>query len=411
MCQRLNDVDMRRRFYQHGSMAAHSRNKRLPYNATLMRIVMLSKALVTGAYQRKCELIAQQENVQLTVLVPPSWRTGRDVARLERAHTHGYTLTELPIRFNGNFHFHFYPTLSAVLTRLQPDVVHIDEEPYNLATYLALRGAQRVRARALFFTWQNLLRTYPPPFRWMERHVLAHADAAIAGNREAVHVLQTKGYTRPVPVIPQFGVDETLFCPPAAKPHAELEHPNFTIGYAGRLVPEKGMDLLLQALAGLPLHARVMIVGTGSALSGLRRLAQDLNVSERVQFAPAVPSARMPAVYAQLDALALPSRTLPNWKEQFGRVLVEAMACGVPVLGSTCGEIPQVIGDAGLIFPEGDVQQLRSQLLRLIEQPALRTDLLQRGRAHVLAHYTMARIADETVAIYRSLTHPETRNT
>jgi glycosyltransferase involved in cell wall biosynthesis len=85
-------------------------------------------------------------------------------------------------------------------------------------------------------------------------------------------------------------------------------------------------------------------------------------------------------------------------------VLIEAMACGAPVVGSTCGEIPQVIGDAGLIFPEGDVDALRDALLRLQRDDELRRALSARGRARVLARYTQKQIAAETVAVYRQMT-------
>jgi glycosyltransferase involved in cell wall biosynthesis len=107
-----------------------------------------------------------------------------------------------------------------------------------------------------------------------------------------------------------------------------------------------------------------------------------------------------------LDALALPSLTRPNWKEQFGRILIEAMACGVPVIGSDSGEIPHVIGDAGLIFPEGDVEALRSCLVRLMAEVPLQRELAERGRARVLAHYTQARVAEATRAVYRQMLAP-----
>jgi len=99
----------------------------------------------------------------------------------------------------------------------------------------------------------------------------------------------------------------------------------------------------------------------------------------------------------------LPSRTSSHWVEQFGRVLIEAMACGVAVVGSDSGEIPHVIGDAGLIFPEGDVAALRKQLARLQGNQALRRELGARGRARVMAHYTQAQVARDTVAFYREL--------
>jgi glycosyltransferase involved in cell wall biosynthesis len=376
-------------------------NSPLPYNRNPMRITLLSKALVTGAYQRKCELIAANPDVELTVCVPPAWRTGEHMARLERMHTQGYALVELPIHFNGNFHLHYYPQLAQQLQLVRPDIVHIDEEPYNLATFQALRVAQSLHARSLFFSWQNLLRHYPPPFRWLERYVLAHSRCAIAGSQEAAQVLRQKGFDREIDVIPQFGVDPDVFTPQVTAPRQAGER--FTIGYVGRLVKEKGVDLILRALAGLPDMVQLMIVGSGEELLNLRNLAMQLNIAGRVEFVPAVSSNRIASIYAQLNVLVLPSRTQVNWKEQFGRVLIEAMASGVPVIGSTCGEIPQVLGDAGLLFPEGDVDALRELLTQLFEQPDTCTNMAQRGRARVLAHYTMQRVADETVAVYRRM--------
>ena len=79
------------------------------------------------------------------------------------------------------------------------------------------------------------------------------------------------------------------------------------------------------------------------------------------------------------------------------------MHYGVPVIGSTCGEIPQVIGDAGLIFPEDDVEALRAALLRLQRDDSLRRDLARRGRARVLADYTQKQVARATVEVYRQM--------
>ena len=111
----------------------------------------------------------------------------------------------------------------------------------------------------------------------------------------------------------------------------------------------------------------------------------------------------MPQRLRELDALVLPARTQANWREQFGRVLVEAMACGVPVVGSTCGEIPGVIGDAGLVVPEGDVAALADALRRLRDDHQLRADLGGRGRARVLEHFTHAHVAQATVQVYRAM--------
>jgi glycosyltransferase involved in cell wall biosynthesis len=111
----------------------------------------------------------------------------------------------------------------------------------------------------------------------------------------------------------------------------------------------------------------------------------------------------MPGLYRKMDVLVLPSRTRPNWKEQFGRSLVEAMACGVTVVGSDSGEIPHVIGDAGLLFPEGQAGELRERLSRLMADAALRQALAQRGRDRVVALFTQAQIAARTYQVYREV--------
>ena len=178
-----------------------------------MRVLMLSKACVVGAYQRKLEEIAACPDIALTVAVPPEWRDERGVMRLERAHTRGYELVVEPMAFNGSFHLHYYPRFGQLIARLRPDIVHLDEEPYNFATWHALRFARRCGAKTLFFSWQNLLRRYPFPFSRFEHTVLQQADAAIVGNHASADVWRAKGYAGPIHVIPQFGVDPEIFRP------------------------------------------------------------------------------------------------------------------------------------------------------------------------------------------------------
>ncbi|MGQ0604841.1 MAG: glycosyltransferase [Anaerolineales bacterium] len=373
-----------------------------------MRVLMLSKACVVGAYQRKLEEIASL-GVELTVAVPPEWQDERGVQTLERAHTEGYELVGTPIVFNGNFHLHFYPRFDELVARIRPDLVHVDEEPYNLATWLALRAAKKRGSKVLFFSWQNLNRRYPPPFNWMEADVLAHTDAAIVGNTDVAMVWRAKGYRGPLSVIPQFGVDPEIFVEREARrvegksgPALHAPRSALTVGYAGRLVPEKGVDILLLAAAQTP-EVRVRILGSGPERPLLEHLIRQYDLRERVTLERPLASTAMPQFYSQLDCLVLPSRTRPNWKEQFGRVLIEAMACGVPVIGSTCGEIPNVIGEAGLTFPEEDVEALAAQIRSLMERSDLRARLSAAGRARVLAHYTQHRIAEQTVAVYQEV--------
>lgn len=365
-----------------------------------MKVLILSKALVVGTYRRKLEILAEAPDVELVAVVPRAWREpGVGLLRMEKGFTRGYRLLVRPIALNGQFHLFFWPFLGRLLRQERPDILHIDEESFNLATFQAMRLGARLGSRCLFFNWANLYRRLPPPFSWFERYNLAHATHAVAGNRDAAEILQRKGYTGPLSIIPQFGVDERAFRPVSRKSEGE----EMLVGYAGRLVPQKGVADLVEAMIGLPPTVRLLVAGGGELESRLRRRASELGLSGRIEFTGPLPSVDMPDFYHRLDAFVLPSRTAPHWKEQFGRVLVEAMACGVAVLGSDSGEIPHVIGEAGLIFAEGDVTALRGQLLRLANDRDLRDELGRRGRARVLAHYAQERVAQAYLQVYRTM--------
>ncbi len=364
-----------------------------------MRVLMISKACVVSVYRRKLEEMSRL-GISLTVVVPPGWRDERGWLPLEDGHTRGYSLRVTPMAFNGSFHLHYYPRLWQVMCQERPDIVHVDEEAYNLATWHAVWLAGRLKARSLFFSWQNLHRRYPPPFCWGERYVYRHVDGAIAGSREVLQVLRDKGYRGPACVIPQFGVDPTLYG------RADAPKKRFVIGYVGRLVPEKGIADLLHAVAALPGNWHVRLLGSGPDRKRLIGLAHSLGIVERVSFDGQIPSSQVPLYLQKLHVLVLPSHTSPHWKEQFGRVLVEAMISGVPVIGSDSGQIPEVIGDAGLLFPEGDERALRRRLQSLMHDPSLWYEMSQRGRRRAMERFTQAQVAARTVSFYKSLLSP-----
>ena len=360
---------------------------------------MLSKACIVGTYQRKLEeMAATNPTMHLTVAVPPYWKDERGITPLERVHTRGYQLRVLPMALNGQFHLHFYPTFRRLVRELQPDIVHIDEEPYNLATYHANRIARRAGAKTLWFSWQNLHRQYPPPFAWMERYNLQHTHYALTGSQTAAQVWRDKHYAGPLAVIPQFGVDPEMFAPPDARPTGPVH-----IAYAGRLVPEKGVDILIRALHKLDGDWRATILGGGPQATQLQTLAQQGTHADRITFQDALPSTAMPDFYQAADIFVLASRTQKNWMEQFGRVLIEAMACGTAVVGAESGEIPHVISNAGLTFPENDTNALHAQLHTLIHHPDQRAILAQQGRVRVLTHFTQRHIAAATLKIYEEI--------
>ncbi len=363
-----------------------------------MRVVMVSKALVVGNYQHLAVEIGRR-GVELTVLCPPSWQDSRGQHPLERLPSTEFRLQAMPIRWNGHYHLHHYPGLGQQLRALKPDLVHLDEEPYNLATFQGLRWAHRQGIPAMWVTWQNLDRRYPPPFRWFERYAYRTANHALACTQEAEQVVRAKGYKGALTVTPLMGVDSRLFFP-GPKPIAKTP---FSIGYAGGLLPEKGVDILLQACTELDGDWRLHIAGGGQEESHLRQLAEKLDITSSIQWWGRQSSRDMPGFYRQLHVLVLPSRTRPNWKEQFGRVLIEAMACGVPAVVSDSGACQQVVGSAGLVYPEADPRALAHHLQSLNDSNPLRQELGQVALQRVRDSFEMGTVAARIVDVYHQM--------
>jgi hypothetical protein len=278
--------------------------------------------------------------------------------------------------------------------RLPPaDVLQIEEEPWTPTAYLAARARRRVAT--VLFTWENVARQLPPPWSWMRRATLARVDGVIAGSAGAADEARRQGYRGPLAVIPQLGVEVADGPVRAAGSEGPLR-----VAFAGRLTHEKGVDVLLRALARMEAPAHLRILGDGPERGGLERLARELGVADRVQFLGAWPHERVATIWPETDVLVLPSRTTPRWKEQLGHVLLEAMAHRVAVVGSTCGAIPEVVGEAGLVFPEGEIGALTAHLELLARDPLARARLAGAGRERVAAEFTNARIAARTRAFH-----------
>jgi glycosyltransferase involved in cell wall biosynthesis len=270
-------------------------------------------------------------------------------------------------------------------------------------TYEAMRLAAANNVPALFFNWQNIYKDYPWPFSYFENYNFTHASAGIAGSREIRDILLEKKCRAPLFVIPQFGVDTDVYChrPQRALRKTIVGDGAFTIGYAGRFVEEKGIGTLIETFNKLPDNVHLVLIGSGPLKEKLRRQVSLFGATDRLHIIDQVGSRDMPVYLNIMDCLVLPSLTFPNWKEQFGRILIEAMACEVPVIGSTAGEIPNVIGEAGLIFPEGNSAALAKSLQIVMGDDNRRVILAKKGRERVLEHFTQKKIARDTLDVYR----------
>jgi glycosyltransferase involved in cell wall biosynthesis len=152
------------------------------------------------------------------------------------------------------------------------------------------------------------------------------------------------------------------------------------VGYLGRFVAEKGLRVLMAALDAQRTPWRALLLGGGKLEDKLRAWAAKYPDS-RVRVLTNVAHDQVAPYVAAMDVLAAPSQTTRTWKEQFGRMLIEGMACGVAVVGSDSGEIPYVIGDAGVVVGEADLPGWTRAIGELLENPARRHELGARGRS------------------------------
>ncbi len=353
---------------------------------------------------RKVEAMAAYPDIQIRTIAPARWKDAFLTAHQMDARYPRDERIALPMWGPlTDPHRGIYRTLTFGMRAFRPHIVHAEEEPDSLAALQVALARQLFAPRAalVLHTWQNLDRVKRQAVRAVIRISLAAADAVCCANQEAVELLQRWGYTRPTPLIPAMGVDTETFrpCTPPSS--------GFHIGYVGRLVPEKGVDTLLDAVA-LLLRQRpsapvsLTIVGSGPYEPALRERAARVHLQPRIQFLGGMTPEWVAQVLCGLHVLVLPSRTTPVWKEQLGRVLLEAMASGVPVIGSDSGAIPEVIGDAGLLFPEGDAEALADSLALLLQDRRLWNDLRRRGLARA-QEYSQAALAERTRAFYSEL--------
>jgi glycosyltransferase involved in cell wall biosynthesis len=365
-----------------------------------VKLLAISHSCIADVNQELYVALARQ-GVDLELVVPALWSDEyaglRPPAKLPAVK---FPFHALPVIGPGKKMLHVYRSgLGRTLRRARPDVVLIDEEPFSLVLAQIATASMLRRIPWVCYTKQNIRKNYPPPFKWLEKMTYRKARTIIALSEEVRDVLRAKGYTGPAPLLAH-ACDLSLF---RAEPNAELRAQlglgaEPVLGYLGRFVPEKGLETLIGATAKLHREGRkfkVLMVGSGAHESTLREAVTREGLDSVFVWTGAVPHNKAGDYMRCLDVFVLPSLTTPRWKEQFGRVIIEAMACGVPVAGSDSGFIPYLIRDTegGEIFRENDVADCARAIEALAFEETKRCEIGARGCAAVRARYTYDAIA------------------
>jgi glycosyltransferase involved in cell wall biosynthesis len=391
----------------------------MPVVSRPMRVLAVDHTAGVPPFRKKFQALARYPGVDLTVLAPKRWVENYRIVKASPDDATGYRMRTGSVVWPGYENRAFFRSgLGASIRDVRPDILHLWEEPFSVITLQALAQATlwAPRAKILFFSSDNLSRNFRYSYRpsWFYAGVerLAHrrCAAGTAVSQEVAGVLSAKGFRKPLAVIPH-GVELADYPPEPGSaeeigrraPRVEvierlgLEPP--VVGYVGRLLRQKGIDLLLRAVSTSS-AVSLAILGDGPEREPLEVLAKQLGIAERTRFLPALPHGGVAGALACLEVLVLPSRTTRKWKEQFGRVLIEGMAAGCVVIGSSSGAIPEVLGDAGIVFREDDPADLARALERSLSDSGLAARLRSLGRRRVRERYTWDAVAARVMEVY-----------
>lgn len=368
-----------------------------------IRVLRIAHASLTPALRERERALAREcGDIELEVLTTARWReAGIDVHAMD---DDLFPVTAARAYFSNHIQLFAYDPrpVVAALRRHRPHLIDLNHEPYSIACaeVLALGDFLTPGIPVVMQIAQNILRRYPPPINWLQRRALRRVNAAYACSEEARAVLRAKGFDKPVGIVP-FGVNTEAFTPgrDSIRPDRAL-----TIGFVGRMLPGKGLGVLADALPRIANENwKLLVVGDGPERKRFEQSLADRSLMNRAEFVGAVPYEHVPGYYRRMDMLVMPTRTTARIREQFGRVLVEAMSSGVPVLGTTCGAIPEVIDNAGVIVAEDDAVAMGDALRQLLRDDILRERLAKAGRARVEQHYSWEQVARETYSLFQQV--------
>ncbi|WP_066379230.1 MULTISPECIES: hormogonium polysaccharide biosynthesis glycosyltransferase HpsO [unclassified Anabaena] len=387
-----------------------------------MKILVASHTYIVDLNCEKLRALSQLEpGIEVTVVVPKVWKPGGVQNKIiETQYRDEGAFKIVPVsNFSQNHQglLTFGTDLISVLREFRPQVIQVEQGSRGLAytQMIVLNQLLGLKAKNIFFTWWNLAYELKLPVALLEKYNLNHSHGIISGNQDGAEILRQRGYNGEIKVMPQLGVDENLFTPKAQPELAAklgIKQNDFVVGFVGRFVPEKGLLTLVNSLVKLKEQPwKLLLLGRGILKEALVKIVAENHLEDRVIFVESVPHDEVANYINLMSTLVLPSETTyqfktltsVGWKEQFGHVIIEAMACKIPVVGSDSGEIPYVIGDAGLVFPEGKTEALADCLLQLMQKPDLANKLGELGYQKAMDKYTNKALAKQQFEFYQSL--------
>lgn len=371
-----------------------------------MRVMVVGHGLVLPENRRRWQVLADAHGVSVTLVLPRRWRSSW-LKRAQQFETEAYRegdleVLPLPTTSDHDWNRYLYRSADLGMAGVRPDLIYVLHEETALvhAQVIAARRLYAPRAVLAFFTpLQLAMSSAGLGRRLLWRAICREYGAAFCHYPTSAEALRRNGFGGDVFTQTQVGINEAVFYGDAearAAARSELGvEGRFVIGFVGRLTADKGIPDLLQALPLPDVDWSLLLVGDGDYGRQLREQLAQRGLAERVILAGTVPLQRVGHYMRAMDCLVAPSRTTPAWVDTFPLVTVQAMRCGVPVIGSDSGAIPFQLGDDGLVVPERDSGAIHHALLRLARDAPYREALGQRGQARADARFSTGALAAE----------------
>ncbi|MFC1894504.1 glycosyltransferase [Candidatus Dependentiae bacterium] len=355
-----------------------------------MKVLVVSHTYVSPINREKWIVFSQKyPNIDVKVLIPNFWPAtlfDLKAGDLKKYNSKNCEFISIDTFRTGNEVLYGYRwrKLAKLLRAFNPDLVHV-EQGDNAFSYFQLIFLSKLflkKTKFTFFTWVNWKEKrslkYKMFWQFIEKINLYFSDAAFVGNQRAREILQLKKFKKPIKVLLQLGVNEKVFVPAKKVEHKKTKY----VCFIGRIIEQKGIFLLVDAFADLAKRYKdwnLKFVGNGDSYNKLISYISKKKLTDRIEFNDVVKHEKISKILRKIDILVLPSFDTPKWKEQFGHVLIEAMATKIPVVGSSAGNIPNVIGSAGLVFEQKNKNYLKKCLERLMCDEKLRQTIGEKG--------------------------------
>lgn len=365
-----------------------------------MRALVLSPAYVDPALRGKLRALSGL-GCTVAALVPDHWDDGSaGPGRAQWEEDSGVQILPVPVTGDAGDPGGRRWSRRAVrraFRDFRPDIVQVEEEPWTRAAARAVAEARRLRVPAVGFTSETVAQPLSLRLALRKRRVLKGLCGVVVVNPIADSLLALARPELPRLVAPAAGIH-----PPVAP--AGGSGRGFVIGFAGRLIPEKGLDVLLRAVVKLIGPWSLVVSGTGPAQEELEALAERLGIAARVTWLGAQPREDRERLWPDLDCFVSPSRSTRSWAETHGPSVMAAMGHGIAVVVTGSGALASTVGDGGVVVPEGDVGALTDALQGLMDDPAWRSAIAAAGRRRAIEQFSDEALARRTLEFWRSLT-------